>query len=93
MNSPELSNESPEQNTPARWSWPGAAFFPIGIVFIVLGLSGNTAFLGIGVVFFILSIAMFNQTKERLEEGAADAEIAPDGPDASADSEGEPRDG
>ncbi|GEM_PF-5886693 len=48
-------------------SWnTGAAFFPIGVMFLVLGMSVDSTFFAVGVPFLILGIVGLAQ-KERTE--------------------------
>lgn len=49
-------------------NWTGAGFLPIGLVFMALGLDGNTTFFIFGVVFFVLSVTMFTQGREVAQE-------------------------
>lgn len=51
-------------------NWTGAAFLPIGLVFITLEFDGNMTFLAFGTVFFILSMVMFTQGRETDETEA-----------------------
>ena len=50
---------------------PGAAFFSIGLVFFILGVSGNTAFLGVGIAFFVIGLSLI--AKARKDQGTDEA--------------------
>ena len=43
---------------------PGTIFFVVGLVFFILGISGQTAFLGIGIAFFTLGLVFIAQAKK-----------------------------
>lgn len=53
------------------------AFFPIGLTFMILGITGanNTAFLAIGIVFLILSFSLGSSDGEKSEDGQTDSKI------------------
>lgn len=42
----------------------GGAFFAVGLVFFILGISGQTAFFGIGIAFFTLGLVFIGQAKK-----------------------------
>lgn len=58
-----------EQDSWGPKNWTGAAFLPVGLVFMSLGLDGNSTFFVFGVIFFILSVAMFTQGRETARQG------------------------
>ena len=41
----------------------GAAFLAIGLVFFVLGISGQSAFFGVGAAFVVLGIVFLGQSR------------------------------
>ena len=48
---------------------PKAAFIPIGIVFIVLGITQNVGLIAAGVLFMISGFNAINKHKKELKEG------------------------
>jgi hypothetical protein len=79
----------PAPGPPQDDSDPNAAFLPIGIVFLVLGLSGlasdsmrgtSAAFLPVGIVFLVLSLR--SATRGHDDGGAAPQE-GPPAPDVT----------
>lgn len=67
------------------WSknWTGAGFLPIGLVFMALGLDGNTTFFIFGVVFFVLSVTMFTQGRDVAREEPTPVAAEDSEPDSS----------
>ncbi len=49
----------------------GGAFFAVGLVFFILGVSGRTAFLGVGIAFFVIGLALLGQAKKEKDKDAA----------------------
>jgi len=82
--------EPPPAEPPAEAGNPGAAFLPIGIVFLVVGLSwlandsmrgAAFAFLPVGVTFLVLSMRSANSgTADEAVEGPDDGPVVDDGP-------------
>lgn len=42
----------------------GGAFFASGLVFFILGVSGNATFLSIGIAFFVIGLVFIGQARK-----------------------------
>jgi hypothetical protein len=51
-----------------------AAFLVIGIAFITIGVSGNSAFIPIGCAFIVIGVAGIARSKKALRDAAASDE-------------------
>ena len=68
-------------NMSSRRFPPQAAFIPIGIALMVLGITNSTAFIGAGAVFLILGVAaVASHKKARHEDVEADQAREPRSP-------------
>ena len=53
-----------DQDKLKKLAGSGGAFLAIGLVFFILGVSGQTAFMGVGIAFFVIGIGLVAQARK-----------------------------